>query len=499
MKPLIAVFAVLLMLAWIAGGALTSYTGSADSPKTPTQELNAVAVKWDGGSLTNLQIEQLKVRRRIVNAFLQSVQYRGEEMARQASVAPSPLRVRPLAPLPSTHQEGIEQSVVQTRLFADAARKAGMRVSNEAIVQYLVDLGRGNVTPQEMRDMLDSMQQRGTNISIDDVMSTLREEMLARNYIAANQYAFLTVTPEQRWNDWLRVNERAVIEAAAIPADSMLLDVKEPTDAELTEFFDKYKDREPSPEIAYGTTELPSSTPGFAIPRKIDVQYIEGNYDTFVTKAEETITEDEIAKYYEANKDPEYIKADTSLFEDTSEKDAAKSEGATTPDAESASDAKPADAATPPADDKPVDEQTPADGQKPAEEKTPAAPGETPPPPVGEKTEAPAEGKQSSLDRRSRKGVFQLTAFQEDAPKEDAAKSDAPKSETPTTTEAPPETDAKPADPAPPAAPAAVGETPPAAPSTSTSPLTGSGLPEIPGVPAIPGITTPAIPAEETA
>ena len=187
-----------------------------------------------------------------------------------------------------------------------------------------------------------------------------------------------------------------------------------------------------------------------------------------------------------------FIKADTSLFEDTSEKDAAKSEGATTPDAESASDAKPADAATPPADDKPVDEQTPADGQKPAEEQTPAAPGETPPPPVGEKTEAPAEGKRSTLDRRSRKSVFQLTAFQEDAPKEDAAKSDAPKSETPVATEAPPETDAKPADPAPPAAPATVGDTPPAAPATSASPLTGSGLPEIPGVPAIPGITTPA-------
>jgi hypothetical protein len=483
MKPLIAVFAVLLMLAWIAGGALTSLTGSSDGPKTPTQELNAVAVKWDGGSLTNLQIEQLAMRRRIVNAFLQIVERTGGEMARQASVAPSPLRVRPLAPLPSTHEQGIEQSVVQTRLFADAARKAGMRVSNEAIVQYLVDLGRGNVTPQEMRDMLDSMQQRGTNISIDDVMSTLREEMLARNYIAANQYAFLTVTPEQRWKDWLRVNRRAVIEAAAIPVDSMLLDVKEPTDAELEEFFNKkdsqgiaYKDREPSPEIAYGTTELPPSTPGFAIPRKIDVQYIEGNYDTFVAKAEETITDDEIAKYYEANKDPEYIKADTSLFEDTGEKDAAKPEGATTPDAKGASEAKPAD-------DKPADEQKPAEGQ------TPAAPDETPPPPIGEKTEAPAEGKQSSLDRGSRKSVFQLTAFQEDAPNEDAAKSDAPKSETPAATEAAPATDVKPVDPAP---PATVGDTPPAAPSTSTSPLTGSGLPEIPGVPAIPGITTPA-------
>ena len=159
-------------------------------------------------------------------------------------------------------------------------------------------------------------------MSIDDIIGALREEMLAQNYMNSNRYAFMTVTPEQRWKDWLRVNDRVIVEAAAFPAEDFMVDVKEPTDAELQAFFEKkdadgvaYKDREASPVLVAGT-ELPSEIPGFKIPRKIDLDYIEANYDSFLAKAEEKVTEEEIAKYYEDHKDPMFIKADTGLMED---------------------------------------------------------------------------------------------------------------------------------------------------------------------------------------
>ena len=202
-------------------------------------------------------------------------------------------------------------------------------------------------------------------------MAALREEMLAQNYMNSNRYAMVTVTPEQRWKDWLRVNERVVAEAAAVPAESLLVDVKDPTDAELQEFYDKYKDREASPEIAYGTTELPSATPGFRIPRKIDLAFIEANYDSYHTKAEEKVTDEEIAKYYEDHKDPMFIKADTGLMEDKGE---TKDDAATAPPAEGKAAEQPA---TPPATDAT--------------------------PPAAEEKDAEKEKKQSSLDDARRR------------------------------------------------------------------------------------------------
>lgn len=501
-KPLLAVFVVMLMLSWVVGDSLVSYlSGSRNVARDSQQAARAIAVSWDGGSLTNQQINELVIRRRLLNAFLQQVEMDGARTAYEAGVEPRPLHVQRLLG-PETPQQGVERSVVQTRLFADAARQAGMRISDESIVQYLDELGRGNVTRDQMRTMLSHLQTSGGRVSIDDLMTLLREEMLARNYINSNQYAFMTVTPEQRWRDWLRVNDRVVVEAAAIPTESSLVDVKEPTDAEVLEFFDKYKNRESSPELAYGTTELPSPTPGFRIPRKIDLQFVEANYDSFLAKAEEKITDEEIAKYYEAHKDPMFVKADTGLMEDKDEKkDPAAPDGTTPPDAKGADDAPPADAAkgtgepekTPPAPATPSDPApatpppaTPEQGKAPDDTK-PAGTDETQPPATEVKGDAPAaEKKQSSVPQSEAARVFHLVAFQ-DADKKDAPAADAaPAAESSKASEP----EAKPADTAP-APPAAAATTPPAdptAPPAATVPPAASD----PAAPAPPALVPPA-------
>lgn len=449
-KPLMAVFTVLLMLAWVGGGAFTGYMGRSSGPKDSSLDPKATAVSWDGGSLSNLQVEEMTRRRHLLNTFLKQIEGMGGRSAYEAGVEPSQLRVQQLLG-PETPQEGVEQSVVQTHLFANAARKAGMAVSDEAIAQYLDELGRGNVTRPEMREFLSRIQKQVGTATMENIFAAIREEMLARNYITSNQYAFMTVTPEQRWKDWLRVNDRVIVEAAAIPVDSMLVDVKAPTDAEVKEFFDKYKDREPGPEVAFGTTELPSPTPGFRIPRKIDLEFIEGNYDAFLAKAEEKVTDDEIAKFYEANKDPMFIKTDTGLMDDTGEKkDATKPE-------DGAAEAKPADATAAPADGKEPAEGKATDEQKPAADDAKPATEEN-------KTDGATDEKKSSLDSRTAKSVFRLAALQEDAPKGDAPKADAGAA-----TESKPADAAAatpPADPAAPAAPPAL-----AAPGNAAAPV----------------------------
>lgn len=266
-KALLVVAGVVLMFVFVIGDSLMSYIGGATrGPQTvggrpPT----ATAVSWNGGSLSNRELENLVYRRRVVKGFLeQIVQYGYQAAAENRQARPLPLNVELVARIDQPEQ-GVERDVVQTRLLADAARQAGMQVTDDNIRHYLAELGRGRVPTDVMRAIIKRMGSGGGGPSIDYVFSALREELLARNFVASFQFAFETVMPAQRFDDWLRVNDRIVVEAAAVPARQFVVDIPDPSETELAAFFAQHADREPRPEMV-DNTELPSPTPGFAVP-----------------------------------------------------------------------------------------------------------------------------------------------------------------------------------------------------------------------------------------
>ena len=57
----------------------------------------AVAVTWDGGKLTNQEVANLVMRRRLVNAFVQSVEAAGRQRSFETGVEPrdAPRRAAP--------------------------------------------------------------------------------------------------------------------------------------------------------------------------------------------------------------------------------------------------------------------------------------------------------------------------------------------------------------------------------------------------------------------
>ena len=405
-KMLLVVAGVILMFVFVIGDSLVAYLGGRPPGSGDVnRDADAVAVTWDGGKLTNQELDQLVMRRRIVNSFLQGVHDAGIRSAIVAGIEPRELRVQPIGGPAS------EQSVVTTKLFAEAARDAGMSVSDEAIVDYLEDFGRQRVSGDEMRTML--QQAGGGRIPIPYMMDALREELLAHSYLSSHLFAFRTVTPQQAYEDWLRVNDRVVVEAAGIPVESFLVDVPEPTDAELTAFFNSVpensrfslKEREPQPDFV-GQMEFPSPVPGFRIPRKIDVQFIQAEYDQFLAKVEKEITEEEISKFYEENKDPLFIKADTGLFDDANadepasgEQDAAATQTEQTNDTQSPDSTKPdAESGTSSENTSPPDSGT--------------APTSNPSSDVPSSDNAtPEENEQSSLPSVRNSSVFRMAAF----------------------------------------------------------------------------------------
>jgi hypothetical protein len=406
-KALLILLVVFLMLVFVLedslrmlmGGATGRGNGQAGGSLKP----NDNAVHWEGGALTNAELDQLVVRRRILNGFLSQIESEGDMaeimLARSTGIDPRPSRV-PRVARAVVPEQGVENDVVRVRLYRNAALAAGMSVSDEAIRQYLHELGRGRVSTEQMQSLIRGRQTGRGGVSEEYIFEALREELLAHFFENSHAFATAAVMPQQRWQDWLRVNDRVVIEAAAFPAESFLLDVKEPTDEELTAFLDqtddqgtKYRDREPQPDFSL-RPELPSRHPGFKIPRKIEVQYVRADFEKMLTKLKGDVTDEEVQKYYDDNKDPMFIKTATDLIDKPAEKGAAEDAGAK----QESGEGKQTDAAAEKSNDA---------------DKEATAPGGTTAPAGGEaKGGNPADKGKSA--GQTRPNIFRFTALEQD-------------------------------------------------------------------------------------
>lgn len=370
-----AVLCGLLMVSFVIADPLMQMLGGGGGPGLSSRAKDTVAT-WRGGAMTELQLGEAVRHRRILSEFQRQVFVLGARDAAAAGVGDLPLRVNPLE-LPSTYEQGVERSVVQTRIFAERALDAGFVVSDEMIVSYLRALGRDRVSNDQMRDIMGGMQVgAGRRATIAFVFDLLREAMLANLYLKSHEFTCRTILPAERWEDWLKVNDRVVLEAVPVAVEDFVDQVEDPTDAELTEFFEPYQDRSPAPDslVEYGVA-LPSPLPAFATPARVTVQHVVARFEDFTERMLDEVTDDEITAYYEENKE-QFIEADRALFGDaglfgdegdeeesadeTAEDDAADDDAMAEASAEE--DGQPADDEPEADDDTSADEPT-ADGE----------------------------------------------------------------------------------------------------------------------------------------
>ncbi|TWT48664.1 hypothetical protein [Botrimarina hoheduenensis] len=313
---LMAFLCVLLMISFIVADALPSWTQGGGGGASGGGK---VVAKWRGGSITELQLTDALVHRGVLETFQNRLIGLGFQSAQSAGVEDLPLRVLPLS-LPTTREGGVERDVVRTKIFAQRAREAGMMVSDETVSEFLQALGRDRVSIEQMRTLIGGMQmQKGRRATTAFLFDLVREALLERSYVDSHRYLFNTVLPAEQWDDWLKVNGRIELEAAPIEAADFVSEVADPTEEQLTEFFALYQDREPSPDFLrdYGGIELPSPAPGFSTPERVRIEYVVAKFSDYVAKAEPEVTEEEIAEFYEQNKE-RFISADATLFGDDS-------------------------------------------------------------------------------------------------------------------------------------------------------------------------------------
>lgn len=397
-KVLLAVFGVLIMLAFVLGDPIARTIGRVKGPENP------VIVETRFGKLTQSELTSLVQQREIVNAFLQQIVRATVEAQVQKGVVDPRNQMQVFEQIYSfwrtkllqrTQAAGREESAVDTLVLSKRAEEAGLVVSDDAINALIKQITENSLSSQAIADAIRSLHS-GRQMRVAGLFNALRTEMLASEFTELFAQSLSDIPPAQRFEYFARLNRRAKAEVLPLAVADFTSQVKDPTSEELQAFYEANKDRYPD-----GT----SPEPGFKQAKRAAFQYFKADFAQLQEKYKTEVTEAEIQDYYDKNK------AQFRAVELPADKD--KDEAA----------AK--DEATP--GDKPVDGEKPADADKPADEAKPAdAPAEKtdasekPAEPAKEGDKPAAGSPQSRLNKPSATLRFVSTAALVDEPAADA-------------------------------------------------------------------------------
>ncbi|NOY30226.1 MAG: hypothetical protein GXP28_08620 [Planctomycetes bacterium] len=322
-KLFMALAAIMAIFVFVFADMVTSQlqkstSGGQGSP-------SATVVTWDGGSLTGRELEILRQRRYFISNFLGALYTQGARTILNEGGTP----LDPSVPSFVFQQENanprtVMLGTIETRIIAQIADKAGMTVSDEMINHYLREFGLRKVTDPQIAQILQKTNRADVGHSEKQLFAGLRELLLQNYYMRSYASAVQNVMPEQRWDDWQQINRRIALEAAIVPAENFLAEVPEPTDAQLQELYDEFKDQVGNLPQSVAGVQLTSPDPGFREPQRVRLQFLLGDVNEWTEKLLDTITDEEISDYYERNKRTQFVKVDLFSGESAPEEDTAE-------------------------------------------------------------------------------------------------------------------------------------------------------------------------------
>ncbi len=308
-KAFLVVAGVLAMFIFVVADPLMSWLQSSGGG-AGSRNAKTVVATWDGGSMNLQQLDRLSQRRYKISEFLRNlVGVAAGKIEQEGGTAIPP--TLPDFRLQNTDPRSVQAGCVTTRMLADLAKKSDITVSKNAINHYLREWGLRRMGDADMANILQRV-----SLSDKSLFAGLQEMLMGNFYMSSYSLATRGIMPEERWQDWRRINERIAVEAAILPADNFLAAVPEPTETELKAFYDLHKDRIDGSEHMVMNARLPSPDPGFREPRRVKLQYLLASVDDWTQKMTEAVTETEIVDYYEQNKRVQFVKTSNSISTD---------------------------------------------------------------------------------------------------------------------------------------------------------------------------------------
>lgn len=269
------------------------------------------------------------------------------------------------------------------RLLTEEAKELQISVTDQMVSDYVNESTGDKLTAEgfaKARKALSYDQKPVTDEMLFDILKEQITREIAYKALAP-QGSVSPPPPEVQWEYFKRMNVRQSINVTELDVDSFLDQVDEPSDAEIDELFATGRDKFPN-------QEEPGS-PGFRLPGRARVTWLEADFDTVATTVDAVSNED-VDAFYNENRETRYRRVVIPDKESVDNKDEEPSTPAQedTPEEQPAADAAPKEEAakeestSEPAEPTEEPEAKP-ESSEPSEpvttesEETPAAPAET--------------------------------------------------------------------------------------------------------------------------
>ena len=375
-KVLLAVAGIAAIIIFVLGDPLQRMM--TDGSQGPT---NPVVVETKYGDYTESDLAALRQARQLVDQFLQcAIEQtvdaeisKGQWDARSRNMVINELSSKWRNNLMGRSKPpNSEAAAIETITLANKAKEMGMVVSDRAINDLLAELTFDSLSSETLQQIIDTLN-GGRRVSAVRLFEAIRTELLAANLSQLFAQSLADFPPAQKFEFFLRLNQRAKAEIMPLAVADFASQVKNPDEATLEKFFEKYKDRLP---------DAASPEPGFKELPRAAFQYFKADFAKFQEEMKPKVTDEEIRDYYEKNKAqfveldlPEQPADDSAPGEAKPDEDAEKAPGneGSGDESKEPAEPKPAGESAPQASDEP-----PTEG--PADAKPDDAPKSTEPP-----------------------------------------------------------------------------------------------------------------------
>ena len=399
-KQMLVFFGVLLMIAFILGGVLTSMPNSNSGTREPQ---DSISVQWDGASYSQDELQSFLRLHILSQRFL-------AQLAQTALAANATPETDPsLLPVSSDQDSGI-RDVANILLQADEARRLGVTVNDVVVDNFLRRVGGDNgftegdymVLLKESTSGQLSLARLKEHLKVELAALRLQDIMFSGMGSPSGQVNQVRmagppvpfVTPIAAVSSQERTTNKVTIEFVKIEVEPFLEQVEEsPSNTEVRKLYEQ------------GAVQFPSfqkNTPGFRVPDQAVIQWFKTDQDSFLPDVE-SITEERIVEEYNRRVEAK----DLSVIDSGSDEEPP-------PPAETEGDTEPAEGDTEPAegDAKPADESPNQDTGDTQEDAPP------------EKEETSGLNEQSSLPRSSSTQFVSTRFIQEETEKQNETPQD---------------------------------------------------------------------------
>ena len=168
----------------------------------------------------------------------------------------------------------------------------GIVVTDDSIKGYLQAYSDGQVEVEEFGTILAEISQR--RMSQPQFFDAMRQELLAMRFMELFQRGITPLPPATSWEYFQRLNRQVSLEAVPFPVANYVSQVEQPTEQEIAALYEEGKDR----------FDFPSQPePGFKRRKKIALEYVKADLQTFLDEETPNISEQDVRKYYETNRE----------------------------------------------------------------------------------------------------------------------------------------------------------------------------------------------------